>query len=79
MNNVTACVRTGWRIPSGPGFHAALLAELGRALAAERRYHELRHAGAAARARDGLSTTDISRRIFEEFYAGDRPLETLRP
>jgi hypothetical protein len=59
------------RKPSGPGYHAVLLAELARALAAERRYHELR--------RDRLSTTDISRRIFEEFYAGDMPLETPRP
>lgn len=66
------------RKPSGPGYCAVLLAELGRALAAERRYHELRHAG-VARDRDGLSTADTSRRIFEEFYAGDRPLETPPP
>jgi hypothetical protein len=49
----------------GPGYLAELLAELARALAAERRYHKLR--------RDGLSTTDISRRIFKEFYASDVP------
>jgi hypothetical protein len=63
----------GMRKPAGPGHTAVLLAELGRALAAERRYHALKHGGAAARADDGLATADVARRIFEEYYAGDRP------
>lgn len=58
--------------PAGPGHAAMLLAELGRALAAERRYHALKYGGAAARADDGLAAGDVTRRIFEEYYAGDR-------
>lgn len=52
-----------------------ILAELGRALAAARRYESLKY-GRARHA--GLAAADIPRRIFEEFYAfadgcGTRP------
>ena len=43
-----------------------ILAEFGRALAAARRYENLRCRSAR---HDGLTSADIPPRIFEEFYA----------
>ena len=43
-----------------------ILTELGRALAAARRYENLRYGHAR---HEGFAATDIASRIFEEFYA----------
>ncbi|HZT18322.1 MAG TPA: hypothetical protein VFA23_02905 [Dongiaceae bacterium] len=58
-----------------------ILAEYGQALAAARRYQELRY-GAARRC--GLAPADIPQRIFAEFYArrndaGDAAIGWHRP
>jgi hypothetical protein len=50
---------------SGPGTLALVLAEFQRSLAAAQRYEALRYRSAC----DGrVAPTEISRRIFEEFY-----------
>jgi hypothetical protein len=54
---------------SGLEYFRVVLAEFQRAMAAEQRYEYLRRAGTAALARDGIVRTDISRRIFDEFYS----------
>jgi hypothetical protein len=53
----------------GLEFLLVVLAELRRARAAEQRYENLRRAGAAPLARDGIVPADIPRRIFDEFYS----------
>jgi hypothetical protein len=50
-----------------PGFAHILWNEFGRAVAAERRYEELRYNGKLAR--QCLSRADIARHIFEEYYS----------
>ena len=51
-----------------------ILAEFGRGLSAARRYESLRYRCAC---REGLAPADIPRRIFEEFYAGERDSEDV--
>jgi hypothetical protein len=51
------------------GFFRVILAEFRRAVAAERRYEDLRRADTTALARAGMVRADIPRRIFEEFYS----------
>jgi hypothetical protein len=55
----------------GPGLFPVVVAEFQRAVAAARRYEQLKRADAAAMGRDGISSVDIPRRIFEEFYSSD--------
>jgi hypothetical protein len=57
------------RRSSKPGFLGVVLAEFRRALAAERRYEDLRRANPSALARADLVCADIPRRIFEKFYS----------
>jgi len=45
-----------------------LRSEYGRAIAAERRYRELRHTNLPT-ARTRATRTDLPRRVFDEFYA----------
>ena len=66
----TSCDATSSNIQIMPsprlGFFSTVLVEFWRALAAARRYGDLRYHRAC---RDGLAPADIARRIFEEFYA----------
>jgi hypothetical protein len=51
---------------------STVIAEYRRAVAAERRYDDLKRMGATALAREGIAPADISRRIFNEFYSFGR-------
>jgi hypothetical protein len=53
----------------GLAFVLAVAAEFRRAAAAEQRYEDLKHNGAAAFAREGIVRADVPRRVFEEFYS----------
>ena len=55
-----------------------LSAEYRRAIAAERRYDELKRMAATSLAREGLAAADIPRRIFNEFYSLGRTSEARR-
>jgi hypothetical protein len=62
--------------PSQPGVSFDTLAHLlvvlrleyGRAIAAERRYQKLRHSNAST-ARTRVTSADLPRHVFDEFYA----------
>ena len=57
---------------SGPtrrsGFFAIVRAEFRRALAAERRYEQLKYGR-----HENPASSGIARKVFDEFYADDRP------
>jgi len=55
-------------------FLTILLFEFRRAIAAEQRYNSLKQAHPQARAYGGVAHYDLSRRIFDEFYACDAPI-----
>jgi predicted N-acyltransferase len=50
-------------------FMGTVSAEFRRAIAAERRYDELRRKDAAGLALEGIAGAEIPRRVFEEFYS----------
>ena len=54
---------------------AVVLAELRRAVAAARRYEDLRYGSGR---REDRTAADIPRRVFEEFYSSARPGESRR-
>jgi hypothetical protein len=60
-----------WRsLGSAANVLAVLLSEYRRAIAAERRYRELRRTDAFTLARSGITTFDgIARRVFAEMYS----------
>jgi hypothetical protein len=43
--------------------------EFRRAVAAERRHSELKHMDTTALVREGITRTDVPRRVFEEYYS----------
>jgi hypothetical protein len=49
---------------------AVLISEYRRAVAAGRRYDELRRMGCPTPVRTGVASADIAHRVFEEFYSG---------
>jgi hypothetical protein len=53
---------------SGPGIFALVLAEFRRSIAATQRYEALRYRSACE---GRVAPTEISRRVFEEFYSLD--------
>ena len=55
---------------------AVVLAEFSLALAAARRYEDLRYGNGR---HEGMAPADIPRRVFEEFYAYERPCGGARP
>jgi hypothetical protein len=57
----------------GLGFFDVVLAEFGRAVAAARRYDDLRYGRGR---REGIAPADIPRRMFEEFYAPGRAVDS---
>jgi hypothetical protein len=63
---------TGSRCGLEPGVElaAVLTSEYVRAVAAERRYDELRRTNRPALVRVGVASADIAQCIFEEFYSG---------
>jgi hypothetical protein len=65
-------IRNGHR--SG-GILVVFLAEFGRAVAAARRYEDLRHRSACC---GSIAIADIARRIFEEFYSSEGPQRRSR-
>jgi hypothetical protein len=65
-NRASAHLRN--REPWWPGIFHVVFSEYARALAAEQRYRELKHAGPKSIG-DRPVLTDIPRQIFEEFYA----------
>jgi hypothetical protein len=54
---------------------AVILAEFRRAVAAARRYEDLRYGSGR---HEGIAPADIPRRVFEEFYSYARPVELRR-
>jgi hypothetical protein len=52
---------------------AAIVAEFRRAVAAARRYEDLRYGGSR---HEGGAPADIPRRVFEEFYSDAPPVES---
>jgi hypothetical protein len=59
----------------GLGILAVVLAEFRRAVAAARRYEDLRYGSGR---HEGIAPADIPRWIFEEFYSYARPVESRR-
>ena len=55
---------------------AVVLAEFRLAVAAARRYEDLRYGSGR---HEGMAPADIPRRVFEEFYAYERPAEARGP
>jgi hypothetical protein len=60
---------------SSRNFLLDMLAEFARANAAAQRYEDLRYRSAG----HGIAPDDITRRVFEEFYAVGEPVESRRP
>jgi hypothetical protein len=59
----------------GRAIFAVVLAEFRRAVAAARRYENLRYGSGR---QERMAPGEISRRVFEEFYSSARPVESRR-